>query len=139
LKSLDPFVKREHRCKAYLRYVDGMARLSHSKRELWRRKQNIIEHLAILRLTVHPQAQVTQVENGIPWLGFIVYPNYRRVKARNVRNFGRRLQEGWNAYCAGEMTFAEFDSRVQGWINHVRYADSWSLRQHLLGKPLKKP
>jgi hypothetical protein len=76
-------------------------------------------------LTVHPQAQVTPVEHDIPRLGLIVYPNYRHVKARNGRNFGRRLQEGWNAYCAGEMTFAEFDSRVQGWINPVRYADSW--------------
>jgi hypothetical protein len=91
------------------------------------------------QIDLHPQVQVAPVENGIPWLGFIVYPNYRRVKARNVRSFGRRLQEGWNAYCAGEMTFAEFDSRVQGWINHVRYADSWGLRQHILGTPLKKP
>ena len=41
-------------------------------------------------------------------------------------------------YYAGEMTFGEFDSRVQGWINPVRYGDSWGLRQHLLGKPLKK-
>jgi hypothetical protein len=55
-----------------------------------------------------------------------------------VRNFSRRLQQGWNAYYAGEMTFAEFDSRVQGWINHVHYADSWNLQQHILGKPLKK-
>jgi hypothetical protein len=89
-------------------------------------------------LTAHPQAQVTPAEHGIPWLGFIVYPNYRRIKARNVRNFSRRLQQGWNAYYAGEMTFAEFDSRVQGWINHVHYADSWNLQQHILGKPLKK-
>jgi hypothetical protein len=44
---------------------------------------------------VHPQAQVKPVQHGTPWLGFIVYPNYRRVKARQVRNFRRRLQERW--------------------------------------------
>jgi hypothetical protein len=109
-----------------------MALLSHSKRELLCWKQTIIEHLATLRWTVHPQEQVIPAEHGIPWLGFIVYPSYRRVKARYVRNFGRRLQEGWHAYYAGEMTFAEFHSCVQGWINHVRYADSWGLRQHIL-------
>jgi hypothetical protein len=73
LDSLDHFVKREIRCKAYLRYVDDMALLIPSKRKLWRWKENIIEHLATLRLTVHPQAQVTPVEHGIPWLGFTVY------------------------------------------------------------------
>ena len=116
-----------------------MALLSDNKRELWLWKQAIVERLAALRLTVHPQAQVTPVQHGIPWLGFIVYPNYRRVKARQVRNFRRRLHERWQAYCAGEISFAEFDAGVQGWINHVRYADTWGLRRHILGKSLYRP
>jgi hypothetical protein len=68
----------------------------------------------------HPQIDRTSAGASHP--GRARYPlarlyrvlNYRRVKARNVRNFDRRLQEGWNAYCAGEITFAEFDSSVQG-------------------------
>ena len=28
------------------------------------------------------------------------------------------------------------DTSVQGWINHVRYADTWGLRQHVLNTPL---
>ena len=32
----------------------------------------------------------------------------------------------------GEISFAEFDASVQGWINHVRHADTWGLRRHLL-------
>jgi retron-type reverse transcriptase len=139
LGPLDHFIKRELRCPAYLRYVDDMALLSNSKRELWRWKQAIVDRLATLRLTVHPQAQVASVENGIPWLGFNVYPDHRRVKARNVRNFSRRLRERWREYCAGEISFAEFDTSVQGWINHVRHADSWGLRRHMLGKPLPRP
>ena len=35
-----------------------------------------------------------------------------------------------------KISFAEFDASVQGWINHVRYADTWGLRKHVLGKPL---
>ena len=68
-----------------------------------------------LRLTVHAgAAQVTPVEIGIPWLGFVVYPTHRRVKARNVRNFTQRLQARWEAYCDGEISFAEFDASVAG-------------------------
>lgn len=49
---------------------------------------------------------------GIPWLGFIVYPAHRRLKARNAVH----PPAVWRALCrvAG--------ASVQGWINHVRYA-----------------
>jgi len=33
------------------------------------------------------------------------------------------------AYRAGQISFAELDASVQGWINHVRYADTWGLRK----------
>jgi hypothetical protein len=114
-----------------------VALFSDSKRALWQWKAAIVERLATLRLTVHDNAQVAPVENGIPWLGFIVYPTHRRLRARNVRNFTQRLQARWREYCDGEISFAEFDASVQGWINHVRYADTWGLRQHVLGQPLR--
>jgi retron-type reverse transcriptase len=39
LDPFDHFVKRELRCRAYLRYVDDMAFFSNSRRELWRWKE----------------------------------------------------------------------------------------------------
>ncbi len=90
-------------------------------------------------LTVYPQAQVVPARHGIPWPGFLMYLDHRRVKARNVHNFRRRLRERWQEYRAGEISFAEFDASVQGWINHVCYADTWGLRQHVLDTPLRRP
>ena len=140
LDPLDHFIKRELGCRGYLRYVDDMALFSDSKRELYAWKRHILERLAGLRLTVHENAaQVMPVTAGIPWLGFVVYPDHRRVKARNVRQFTRRFRTRWRAFCAGEISFAEFDASVQAWINHVRYADSWGLRRHVLGRALVRP
>ena len=136
LNPFDYFVKRELRCRAYLRYVDDFALFSDSRRELWQWKREIAKRLAKFRLTVHDGAQVLPVKNGIAWLGFIVYPQHRRIKARNVYRFSRRLRKRWKSYCRGEITFAEFDATVQGWINHTRYGDTWSLRRHMLGRPL---
>ena len=77
----DLFVKCELACKAYLRYVDDFALFSNSKHELWRCKLAIMERLAALRLTIHERsAQVLPSASGIPWLGFVIYPNYRQVK-----------------------------------------------------------
>ena len=84
-------------------------------------------------------AQVLPTASGIPWLGFVVYPGYRQVKARKVNHATRRLGQRHEAYCSGQMSFAEFDASVQGWINHVRFADSWGLRRYMLAPFVLKP
>lgn len=140
LHGFDQFVTRELRCKAYLRYVDDFALFSDSKRELWSWKRAIMERLATLRLVIHEKAaQVIPVECGMPWLGFVVYPTHRRVKARKVVHATRRLGARLDEYHGGRISFAEFDASVQGWINHVRFADSWGLRRHVLGKLTLNP
>jgi hypothetical protein len=43
------------------------------------------------------------------------------------------------AYHAGEISFAELDASIQGWIAHVGHADSWGLRRHLLDTLVIRP
>ena len=137
LDPLDHFIKRELRCKAYLRYVDDLALFSDSKAQLWAWKRAIVDRLLGLRLRIHEHsAQAAPVAAGIPWLGFVVWPDRLRVKARNVVKFNRRLRAAWAAYWAGAITFAELDAGVKGWVNHVRYADTWRLRSMMLGRKL---
>lgn len=140
LHPLDLFVKRELGCRAYLRYVGDFALFSDSRCELWEWKAAIVERLAALRLTIHEaRTQVTPVTDGIPWLGFVVYPDRRLVKARKVRYATRHLRQRYADYCDGAISFADFDASVQGWINHVRYADTWGLRERMLEPFLLKP
>ncbi|QLH38271.1 MAG: hypothetical protein HWD60_03885 [Defluviicoccus sp.] len=58
-------------------------------------------------------------------LGFVVYPTHRRVKVRKVRSAHGRLRARFAAYHAGEISFAELDAAIQGWIAHVAHADRW--------------
>jgi RNA-directed DNA polymerase len=133
LHPLDLFVKRELGCAAYLRYVDDFALFADERRTLWRWKRAVVERLATLRLTVHEgPAQVVPVTQGVPWLGLVVFPDRRRVKGRNVRRGARRLGERFEAWRAGRISFAAFDASVQGWIEHVRHADTWGLRERVL-------
>jgi len=135
LHPFDQFVTRELGCRAYLRYVDDMALFADSKVQLWAWKQAIVERLAGLRLTLHKgSAQVVPVTAGIPWLGFVVYPTHRRIKGRKVVQGTRRLTARFDAWRSGHISFAEFDASVSGWINHVRYADSWGLRAQVLNR-----
>ena len=129
MNGLDWYVVKTLGCPAYLRYVDDFALFSDSKARLWEWKKQVVSFLDGLRLTIHEtSAQVQPVAVGIPWLGFVVFPTHRRLKRRNAVNFSRRLRRNADLYAAGRITFAELDASVQGWINHVRYADTWGLR-----------
>ncbi|MCG6868363.1 MAG: RNA-dependent DNA polymerase [Gammaproteobacteria bacterium] len=135
LHPLDTFVKRELQCKGYVRYVDDFALFSNSKQQLWEWKEAVHGRLETLRLRFHEHsAQVVPVRTGIPWLGFVVYPQYRRLKRRKVVCATRRLRKRYEEWRRGKITFGELDASVQGWINHVRYADSWGLRRHVLAR-----
>ena len=132
LDPLDWFAQRSLGCGDYLRYVDDFALFDDDKARLWHAKQAVMDYLAGLRLTIHaPQAQVLPTRCGIPWLGFVVYPTHRLLKRRNAVNFTRRLDRNIGDYRAGRISFAELDASVQGWINHVRFADTWGLREQV--------
>jgi len=132
LDPFDHFVKRQLRCPAYLRYVDDFALFSDDRDQLWDWRQAIIARLARYRLTLHENAcQVTPTCCGIPWLGFLIFPEHRRLKARKARHATRVLCARYDDWREGRISFAELDASVKGWANHVRYADTWGLRREV--------
>ena len=139
--NCDWFVKRELGCAAYLRYVDDFTLFADDKQKLWRWKTAIIDRLAQERLTIHEaETQVLPTRCGIPWLGFVVYPTHRLLKRRNAVNFTRKFEHLLDLYETRQISFAELDASVKGWVNHVCYADTWGLREHLFAShPLHPP
>jgi RNA-directed DNA polymerase len=136
LNELDQYVKRELRCPAYVRYVDDFLLYSNDKPELWRWREAVVDKLATLRLTIHERrSTVYPVKNGIPFLGFQVFPTHRRLKRRNGVMFKKRLQRYWRMVERGEMTIAELSQRIQGWVAHAAMGDTWGLRKSLLALP----
>jgi retron-type reverse transcriptase len=133
LNPFDHFVKRELRCPAFLRYVDDFLLFADDKQTLHRWRAAIIEYLASLRLTLHVErAQPRPVGEGIPFLGFVVYPDYRRVKGRKVVVYRRRLKQLWQAYREGTGEPSKVVASLQGWLAHIRYGDTWALAERML-------
>lgn len=135
LNDFDHFVKRQLHCQGYIRYVDDFLLFSDDKRQLHQWRQEIIAEMAKLRLTLHENsAQVFPTRTGIPFLGFRVFPDHRRVKRRNVVKFRRRLKILLQGVAEREDGFEKLDLGVKSWVNHVRYADTWGLRRAVLGE-----
>jgi len=132
LNPFDHFVKRELRCPAYLRYVDDTLFFDDDKPRLWEWRTAAVERLARFRLTVHPGAHPRPVTEGIPFLGFVVYPHERRLKRRKGIAFRRRFARLLADYAAGERPLDQVTASVQGWVNHARTGDTRGLRRAVL-------
>ena len=128
LNPLDHFVRRELGCKDYERYVDDFLLFSHSKSELWDWSAALIERAARLRVTLHPELfHPRPVTEGISFLGFVVFPDHRRLIRRKGIAYQRKLLA-----MVKTGTSEQIQASVRGWINHVRYADTYGLRRSVL-------
>ncbi len=133
LNELDQYVKRELKCCAYLRYVDDFLLFANDKKKLrvWRRE--IISFLGKLRLTIHEnKAHSRPCHTGVSFLGFQVFPKYRRLKPANGYAYQRRLKKMVELLRTEEITEKNFQMCLQSWINHAGYGDTFGLRKALL-------
>jgi len=79
-------------------------RILASKERLWAWKRAVVRRLAGLRLTIHAaRAQVRPVSEEFPFLGFVVYPDRRRLKRRKGVAYGRKLRALVRDYGAGRV------------------------------------
>lgn len=139
LNPFDHFVLRELRCSDYVRYVDDFLLFGDDKRQLSTWRKQIEQRLAHLRLTIHPGAQVRPVTEGIPFLGFTIFPQRRRLKRRKGIHFQRKVRGMADDVAAGRTALPRLHASVRGWVNHVRYGNTVGLRKSILGKLRLRP
>lgn len=133
LNELDQYAKRTLRIHGYVRYVDDILLFAQEKAELHAWKEAIQDFLQRLRLTLHTtRAQPRPVLTGVPFLGFQVFPDHRRLKRRNGLTFQRRLCQLIAWHRCGLLEEKDLRCRVKGWINHASHGDTWGLRRAVL-------
>jgi retron-type reverse transcriptase len=133
LSPIDHFVKRELRCPGYVRYVDDLLLFGDDKPRLWQCKRQLEHRLERLRLTLHPGAHPRPVSEGIPFLGFVTFPDRRRLKRRKGIAFQRRLKRLRELEAAGELPADAVQASIAGWVGHVRHGNTVGLRKAVLG------
>jgi len=135
LNSLDHFVKRHLKCRAYIRYVDDFLLFSDDKVQLHRWKEEIRAFLGCFRLTLHDRKSVVfPVSEGIDFLGYRIFPTIRRMRRVTVRRFTRRLRRLRESHRAGRISIQQVSQSVQSWVAHCRHAQSYRLRRAILSK-----
>lgn len=135
LNRFDHFIKEILRVRYYARYVDDFLLAANSIAFLNEARQEIEAYLAQLRLKLHPKkCHILRSDQGVPFLGQVIYPHYRLLKKQNVRRFCQRLPRLAQRLDAGDITQKRYNASIQGWKGHAVQANTFRLRQGLEGK-----
>ena len=119
--------------------MDDFCLFADDKKTLWDWKAALESRLGALRLAIHPGAHPRPVAEGIPFLGFIIDPEKRRLKRRKGIYYQRKLRALLFAYQRGEIPLEKVAASVQGWTNHVRYGNTIGLRKAVLNTAAVPP
>ncbi len=133
LNAMDHYIKEVIGRRQYVRYVDDFVVLGNDKDELWNILEMIQEFISInLRLRLHPlKCNVVPMSEGVDFLGYHNFTNYRRLRQCNVKSFARRLRQMEIGYRKGDIHKNSVRNSVAAWIGHAKHADTWELRRSL--------
>ena len=119
--DFDHWVNQHLGCRGYVRFVDDFILLADSKPVLHEWKEAIVDRLRACRLQVHPRKNVIlRTSEGVPFLGYVVWPGRIRVRGETVRRFRRRLRRR-----GGEGPSPGRRQSLAAWKGHVQLAGSW--------------
>jgi retron-type reverse transcriptase len=135
LNELDQYAKRVLHCRAYVRYVDDILLFADDKTTLHDWSMEIVSFLQTLRLTLHEnRASPRPSASGVTFLGFIVFPTYRRLKPANGYAFQRRLKGLVRRVESRRLSQKMFSMLLTSWLDHASHGHTFGLRRAILGR-----
>jgi hypothetical protein len=135
LDPLDHALRRVPGVGGLARYCDDFLVFARDKAVLHQARRAARECLTRLRLRLHRDKDtILRCRDGVPFVGYRVFPTHVKLAAENVRRFRRRLRSLANRYGRGEVAWPEVRARVNAWLGHARQADTVTLRERLLAE-----
>jgi len=133
LNSLDHYVKEILHCEHYIRYMDDFVILSNNKSQLWEILSQINKYLVDeLHLQLNGKTKVFPLSQGIDFLGYRQYQEFRLLRKRNVIKNKRKFRKYSRQFSDGMITFEKIHSAVQSLIGYAKWAQSYHARKNIL-------
>ena len=98
-------------------------------------KKRIAGYIECLQLKIHPdKSHIHALRNGITFLGYRVFYNYKLLRKRNLRIFSRKLEAQLRLYKEREITKEELEGQLQGWFGYAQWANTYKFRKKIAEK-----
>lgn len=131
LTPLDYFVKQELRVRRYLRYMDDFV-LFHESKDMLHGCRGEISHFLQDALRLRFKDDVTYVApvaEGLPFLGFRMFPRLLRLNRRNWIRFTRKMRAMDAALASGQRTEDDVVRSAQSLLGHAAFGNTVRLRR----------
>jgi RNA-directed DNA polymerase len=134
LNELDKFVKHSLHIKPYIRYMDDMLIFGNDSRELLlfahQMKDFSADHLA---LQFHEKCfQILPTAKGIAYLGFRIYPFYKKVLPHGINRFRYRLKRLESDYQNHRIDVEYVSQSIRSSLSFLQFGDTKWIRKKLL-------
>ena len=77
---------------------------------------------------------IAPVHQGVPFLGFRIFPSLLRLKHRNLVHFSRKFRQKERLYKAGDLSEDELLRSAQSMLGHICHADTYGMRREYFHK-----
>lgn len=134
LNKLDQYVKRELKCKYYVRYVDDFIILNRNKtilKEIEYKINIFLKNNLNLKLNKN-KTKLQSIDEGIDFLGYFIKPDYVLVRKKVIVRFKNKLynlKEGGNR---------KILAIVNSYYGHFKHAFSYNLRKNIYNNHIKE-
>ena len=126
---LDHYLKDKYGVRHFYRYCDDGVVLGDAKSELWKIRDAVHFQVAQIGLTVKPDERVFPVDEGIDFLGYVIYPDHVRLRKRIKQKFARKMHEVKSRKRRREL--------VASFYGMAKHADCNMLFNKLTGKKMR--
>ncbi len=133
MNEFDQFVKHKLHVRHYARYTDDFAIASSDRLYL----ENLIEPISTflrdrLMLALHPKkVSVRKLHQGVDFLGYVMFPKHRLVRAKTRRRIFAKFKVKVVAYHAGDLSEDALASSLQSYLGVFSHADARRFSEEL--------
>ena len=126
---LDHYLKDKYGVCHFYRYCDDGVVLGETKAELWKIRDAVHGQMNSIGLSIKPNERVFPVDEGIDFLGYVIRPDYVRLRKRIKQKFARKMHEVKSRRRRREL--------VASFYGMAKHADCNKLFYTLTGKKMK--
>ncbi len=131
LDAFDAGMKASGLCRRYMRYMDDIV-VWQDEASLSSLRECAVGLLRQLRLEAKHEGEWNCVQRGIPFLGFVVYPDRVRLGRQARRRLGRKYANARRDFRDGAIPESQFQDICTSLFAHAQFGDDLAWRQALL-------
>ena len=133
LHRADMYAKQTLKIRQYVRYMDDIIFFHHDKAQLQTWQQSMTKFLYNnLYLTINPhKVRIYPVKHGVSFVGYVIYPYYKKLRGSSVRRFKKRYKKQLIAVATEKIEPDTMRQSFASWKAHAAHTSSRRLIANL--------